>query len=65
MGFQSSPKYKFVDYENVSAISGVVISSKYATFHELQTVYGTEDMYNLYEVISVNNYNQNLMVKAD
>lgn len=65
MGFQSSPKYKFVDYENVSAISGVVISSKYATLHELQTVYGTEDMYNLYEVISVNNYNQNLMVKAD
>jgi hypothetical protein len=65
LGFQSSPKYKFVDYENVSAISGVVISSKYATLHELQTVYGTEDMYNLYEVISVNNYNQNLMVKAD
>jgi hypothetical protein len=65
LGFQSSPKYKFVDYENVSAISGVVISSKYATLHELQTVYGTEDMYNLYEVISVNNYNQNLLVKAD
>jgi hypothetical protein len=46
-------------------MSGVIISHRLATLHELQTIYGTEDMYNLYEIISVNNHNESLMVKED
>jgi hypothetical protein len=40
-----------------------VISSRYATLVELQTVLGTEDLYDLLEVISVDRYNQHLASK--
>lgn len=39
-------------------IIGVLVSSQMATLIELQTVYGTEDAYNLLEVVSVDRYNQ-------
>jgi hypothetical protein len=42
-----------------------VISSKLATLHELQTVYGVEDLYNLLEIVAVDNYNQMLASKAE
>ena len=42
---------------------GVIISKRMATLNELQTVYGTEDAYNLYEIIAVNNYNESLLTK--
>lgn len=51
---------RYIDYINVSALSGVVISRRYASLYELQEVYGTEDMYNLYEIIAVNNHNEYL-----
>ena len=42
-----------------------MISSKLATLHELQTVYGTEDLYNLLEIVAVDNYNQMLASKGE
>lgn len=44
-------------YANVPPMIGVVISKKYATLHELETVYGLEDLYNLYEIIYINSAN--------
>jgi len=35
-----------------------VILSRLATMNELQTVYGSEDFYNLLEIIAIDNYNQ-------
>lgn len=42
-----------------------MISSKLATLHELQTVYGVEDLYNLLEIVAVDNYNQMLASKRE
>jgi len=44
---------------------GAVISSRLATLHELQTVYGTEDLYAFLEVISVDAYNQAIANRRD
>jgi hypothetical protein len=41
-------------------IIGLVVSSRMATLHELSTVYGLEDAYNMLEIISVDAYNMNL-----
>lgn len=35
-----------------------VIEAGYATKHELRTVYGLEDMYDLFEVCAVAGYNE-------
>ena len=37
---------------------GLVVSSKLATLHELDTVYGPRDFYNLLEIITVDAHNQ-------
>jgi hypothetical protein len=34
------------------------VTSKLATLHELETVYGIEGMYDLLEIVSVNAHNQ-------
>ena len=36
----------------------MVVSSGLATLHELQTVYGVEDCYNLAEIVSVDTHNR-------
>ena len=43
---------------NVPRTLAVVISGKLATLHELDTVYGAQDLYDLIEIIAVDNYNQ-------
>lgn len=48
-------------YPNLSPIIGAVISNKLATLYELQTVYGTEDLFDLYEVILVKLHNENIL----
>lgn len=48
---------------NVSPLIGVIVSKKFATLHELETIYGGEDAYNLYEIIAVNNHNEELVNK--
>lgn len=44
---------------------GSVISSRLATLHELQTVYGVKDLYDLLEVMAVDNYNRMLAARKD
>lgn len=47
-----------VKYENVPSTIATVVSSKLATLFELDTVYGTEDLWRLLEINTVENYNQ-------
>lgn len=51
----------FAEYLNVPASIGRVISSRLATLNELETVYSTEDLYNMLEIITVDDYNSALM----
>ena len=45
-------------------ISAVIASPmRLATLHELQTVYGTEDLFNFLEVMSVQGFNERLQAK--
>lgn len=41
-----------------------LISRRYATLHELQTVYGTEDYYNLLEIAAVESFNRRVMSES-
>jgi len=34
-----------------------------ATLHELQSVYGAEDLYNMLEILVVDNYNERVLNK--
>lgn len=36
----------------------MIVSRKYATLHELQTLYGSEDLYDLLEIIVVDSANE-------
>lgn len=47
-----------VKYENVPSTIATVVSSKLATLIELDTVYGTEDLWRLLEINTVEKYNQ-------
>jgi hypothetical protein len=38
-----------------------VITSGHATLHELQTIYGSEDLYDFLEVISIDAHNQRVV----
>ncbi len=40
-----------------------VVDSGYATLHELQTIYGLEDLWDLFEVNAVSQHNEYLAVK--
>lgn len=40
-------------YVNVPPMIGAIISSKLATLYELDTVYGLEDLFNLYEIVII------------
>ena len=42
----------------------MVLSHKAATLNELQTVYGLEDVYDMIEVLMVDNHNQEVLQKA-
>lgn len=50
-----------MSYPNLSPIIGAVINSRLATLYELQTVYGTDDLFDLYEVILVKLHNENVI----
>ena len=39
------------------AIIAVLVSRRMATLHELQTVYGVEDAYNMMEIVMIDDYN--------
>lgn len=54
-------KVKFAEYRNIPPILGTVISKHFATLHELETVYSTRDLYDMLEVITVDDYNRQLL----
>ena len=39
---------------------GILVSSKMATLHELQTVYGMKDAYDMMEILYIDNQNQQI-----
>lgn len=45
---------------NLSAVIGTLLSKRMATLHELDTVYGVRDVYDMLEVITVDDYNNAL-----
>lgn len=51
---------RWANYENLPKQIGIVVSAKMATLHELDTVYGVMDLYDILEIMSVDNYNQAL-----
>jgi hypothetical protein len=42
-----------------------VVDAGYATLHELQTVYGTEDLYDMVEMIAVKRHNDAVWQQAE
>jgi 4-diphosphocytidyl-2C-methyl-D-erythritol kinase len=47
----------------VPAIFGTIVSRRMATLHELDTVYGTQDVYDMLEIIAVDNANTRILNK--
>lgn len=45
-------------YVNVPPMIASVVNSRLATLHELETVYGLEDLFDLLEIIIINIANQ-------
>mgnify|MGYP001104607550 CR=1 FL=1 len=52
-----------IDYPNMPRTLGIVISAGKATLHELETVYGIEDVYDMLEIIMVDAHNQRILNK--
>ena len=48
---------------NINSIIATVIGSQLATLHELQTVYGLEDLWNMFEIQAVTQCNEAQAVK--
>lgn len=44
---------------------GAVVSHKMASLHECQTIYGLEDVYDLLEIVLVDNHNQDMLTRTD
>jgi hypothetical protein len=55
---------KLIDYANVPRAVGMVISRRLATLHELDTVYGSEDMWDLIEIAIVDTHNEKILNKV-
>ncbi len=49
---------RLLDYVNLPPFIGMIVSDGKATLHELQSVYGVRDLFDLAEVISVDAYNR-------
>lgn len=52
-----------MEYENVPVSIGTVVSRGMATLHELDTVYGTQDLLDMIEIAAVDNYNHRQLNK--
>ena len=55
----------FAEYLNVAPTLGVIISRRLATLHELGTVYGVQDVYDMLEIIAVDDFNRGLVRAAE
>ena len=51
-----------LDYLNLTQTIGALVSSRICTLHELQTVYGLEDAFNLLEVVNTDAFNRSKAV---
>ncbi|OMQ49987.1 transcription elongation factor GreA [Burkholderia pseudomallei] len=49
-----------IAYPNVPRTIGAVVSRRLATLHELQTVYGQDDLHDLLEIILVDSHNERI-----
>ena len=49
-----------MDYLNVPKSIATVVSSRHASLHELDTVYGLQDLWELLEIITVDSHNANV-----
>lgn len=47
-----------IDYVNLPPMIGMIVSSGMATLHELQSVYGVRDCFDMAEVIGVDSHNR-------
>lgn len=54
---------RLLEYANIAPGIGAVVSRGLATLHELDTVYGTEDLYDLVEILAIDTHNTNLLNK--
>ena len=54
-GAESS--YNFLSYVNVPRTIASLLSAKVATLHELDTVYGMEDVFDMLEVLIIDSEN--------
>ena len=59
-----SPEYESIEYPNVDDLVGTLVAHRYATLHELKTVYTLEDVEDMYEIIAVTKYNEHLAMNA-
>jgi len=56
--------HQYLKYKNVPQSIGIVISSRMANLHDLQSIYGMEDVYDMLEVLNVDSHNQEVANKA-
>jgi hypothetical protein len=49
------------DYQNISRSIAIVTADGMATLDELDTVYGSQDLADMVEIISINAHNQRLL----
>jgi len=52
-----------IELSNVPRLIATVVATRAATLHELQTVYGLEDAYDLLEMATVEVHNQRAIKK--
>ena len=57
----SQSSRKLIEYQATTQAIATVVSSKLATLHELDTIYGVEDMWILLEINAVDRHNAYLM----
>ena len=53
----SGKPISYVKYMNIPPIIGRLISKRVATLHELGSVYGVKDAYDMLEVVNIDDYN--------
>ena len=55
---------KLIEYQAAPQTIATIVSSRLATLHELDTIYGVEDLWILLEINSVDRHNAYLMNKG-
>ncbi len=63
MGLGGNNGEQLIQYINVPKIIALLVGNKMASLHELSTVYGLEDAYDLIEILVVDSNNKALLNK--